>query len=61
MKSYEKANSYFAKMLSYALATSQNIEELIAYDKIGMCWYYQGKIGKAKFFHNRMKDGELES
>ncbi len=36
------------------------MQELDAYDSIGMQYYYMGNIDKAIFYHNRMMRGELE-
>ena len=32
----------------------------MVYDKIGMCYYYLGDILKAKFFHEKSMDGDVE-
>ena len=47
-------------MLAFSLITENHQKELQAYDLIGLSWYYQGKLEKAQFFHERSLKGEIE-
>ena len=40
---------------------NDNMNELEAYDSIGMQYYYLRNIDKAMYYHNRMMNGILES
>jgi hypothetical protein len=47
-------------MLNIAWFLNNVDMELKAYDWIGIQYYYLGNLEKAKFYHNKMIDGEYE-
>ena len=61
MISKEEIALRFAKkylLLSWATHSIKN--EMLAYDMIGLLYYYSGDIYKAKYYHNRMVSNILE-
>lgn len=56
----ELALMYLKKMLRLAWAIGDHDRELLAYDLLGIQFYYLGEIDKASYFHQRMVNGELE-
>jgi len=48
-------------MLQCAWVCKSRRSELLAYDLIGMQWYYLGEADKARFYHDKMMYGEAET
>jgi len=61
LKYHKTALVYFTKFLYVAWEIDSPKDELLAYDYIGIQYYYMGKLEKAEFFHNRMVGGKLEA
>jgi hypothetical protein len=51
---------YFVKLLQTAWFCNSNRYELLAYDLIGVQYYYLGELEKAKYYHEKMMSGETE-
>ena len=60
VKNYRMATFYNVKMLQTAWLCQSKRYELLAYDKIGVEYYYQGDVKKASFYHERMMSGKVE-
>lgn len=60
LQNFKKSKSNFIKSLQMAWFVSSKKYELAIYDQLGMIAYYEGDIEKAKYYHNRMIDCELE-
>lgn len=60
LKQYSLALTYFSKMLQCSWKLNDKDHEILAYDLIGMQFYYMGDLEKSKYYHQRMVDGELE-
>lgn len=60
LQQYKLALSYFAKMLQCSWKIKDNDHEILAYDLIGMQYYYMGELEKSKLYHQKMVEGELE-
>lgn len=60
LQNFKKSKSNFIKSLQMAWFVSSQKYELAIYDQLGMIAYYEGDIDKAKYYHNRMIDCELE-
>ena len=60
LQNLRKAKSCFIKALEMAWFVSSKKYELIAYDLLGLIAFYDGAIEKAKYYHNRMLNCELE-
>ena len=60
LKKHKTALIYFTKFLYMAYYMESSKYELIAYDLIGIQYYYLGKLQLAEHYHNRMVTGELE-
>ena len=54
------ALKHFLRMLYMAWFLENEQFEFLAYDEIGLCFYYLNDIEKANFYHLRMLDGEKE-
>jgi len=48
------------QILVFSWKLNDHQQETIAFDKIGMCYYYLGEIRKAKFFHDKSMNADLE-
>lgn len=48
-------------MLRIAWMIGDNNGELIAYDYIGICYYYQSDIEKANYYHQKFVNGDIET
>lgn len=59
-RNYEKAIVYLKKMLRLAWAIRDRQAELLAYDLLGIQFYYLGKIEDSQFYHDKMTNGALE-
>mmetsp|Transcript_10055 Transcript_10055/g.8576 ORF Transcript_10055/g.8576 Transcript_10055/m.8576 type:complete len:260 (-) Transcript_10055:57-836(-) len=57
---YKKAIAAFTKYLELAWYTRNHKHELIAYDFMGVNYFYIGDIDKATYYHNKMCKGKLE-
>ena len=54
-------NAVFSlKMLQMSWVCNQGRYELLAYDLIGLQYYYLGDLERAKQFHNKMAEGRIE-
>eukprot|EP01017_Pseudomicrothorax_dubius_P005315 TRINITY_DN11317_c0_g1_i1.p1 TRINITY_DN11317_c0_g1~~TRINITY_DN11317_c0_g1_i1.p1 ORF type:complete len:320 (+),score=78.84 TRINITY_DN11317_c0_g1_i1:62-961(+) len=51
---------YNVKLLQMAWMKNLREQELSAYDRIGIMFFYLGELEKANFFHQRMMDGIVE-
>jgi len=51
---------YLKKMLRLALAVGNKDKELVAYDLLGIQYYYLGNLEVASYFHQKMALGETE-
>lgn len=51
---------YFLRMLNMSWYLNNEAYEFLAYDEIGLCFYYLNEIEKAHFYHSRMLEGEKE-
>ena len=60
LKMHKTALIYFTKFLYMAWHIDSPKHELLAYDFIGLQYYYLGILDKAEHFHNRMVGGKLE-
>lgn len=60
LQSLRKAKSNFIKTLELSWFVSSKKYELLAYDLLGLIAFYEGSIEKAKYYHNRMINCELE-
>ena len=60
LQNLRKAKSSFIKALQMAWFVSSKKYELIAYDLLGLIAFYDGSIEKARYYHNRMLNCELE-
>ncbi len=58
---HEEALHSFKKQLQLAWATGDRKAELLAYDNIGLSYYYLGDCKRAEYYHDRMVGGKLES
>jgi hypothetical protein len=47
-------------MLELALSGGDCRRELLAYDYVGLSYFYCGLLDEANFFHNKMKFGDIE-
>lgn len=59
-QNFEKAKNNFYKMLHLALVIKSKNYEILAYDFIGLSYFYKNDIKKAIYFHTRMLKGQLE-
>ena len=50
----------YVRMLELAWFVESKEVELAAYDQIGMQYYYLGNVEKAKYFHEKMMQAEIE-
>lgn len=53
LQNHKKALIFLAKLLKLAWKLKDTEYELLAYDMIGLNYYYLGKIQEADYFHNR--------
>jgi len=60
LKKHKASLIYFTKFLYMAYYMESSKYELMAYDLIGIQYYYIGKLSLAEHYHNRMVTGELE-
>lgn len=60
MQDFDKAKNNFLKMLHLALILKSKNYEILAYDYLGIIYYYKSDMKKAIYFHNRMLKGQLE-
>ena len=60
LKQYSLALTYFSKMLQCSWKINDKDHEILAYDLIGMQYYYMGDLEKSKYYHQRMVNGEFE-
>ena len=51
---------YYIKLLQMSWVCNQERYELLAYDLIGLQYYYLGDLERAKQFHNKMAEGRIE-
>jgi len=56
----EPALYYYKKQLQLAYSLKDTMNELDAYDNMGLAYYYMGNVNKSIFYHNRMMSGKLE-
>jgi len=60
LHNYSIALTYHCKYLQYAWTYGSDKDELMAYDLMGMQYYYMGDLEKANYYHSRMSNGKLE-
>ena len=60
IENYKMAILYNFKLLQTAWLCNNVKYELLAYDNIGILYYYEGDIPKAKFYHEKMMSGAIE-
>lgn len=60
LKNYKQAIILLEKALTYAWANSFPEEEIQMYDIMGLCYFYEGEIEKADFYHSKWADGSIE-
>jgi len=51
---------YYIKLLQMSWVCNQGRYELLAYDLIGLQYYYLGDLERAQQFHNKMAEGRIE-
>ena len=56
----ELAIMYLKKLYRLALAMGDRDRELLAYDLLGLQYYYLGDLEVAAYFHQKMANGEIE-
>jgi len=54
------ALKHFLRMLDMAWFLNNEQYEFLAYDEIGLCFYYLNEIDKANFYHLKMLEGDRE-
>lgn len=60
IQNIDKSKNNFLKMLHLALILNNKNYEILAYDCLGIIYYYKCDIKKAVYFHTRMLRGTLE-
>ena len=55
------ALKHFLRMLNFSWFLDNDQYEFLAYDEIGLSFYYLNELEKANFYHLRMLDGEKEA
>ena len=60
MQNVDKSKNSFMKMLHLSLILKCPKYEILAYDYLGLIYYYKCDIKKAIYFHTRMIKGQLE-
>lgn len=60
LKKYSLAKHYFIRVLQLAWLVGDKQNELLAYDSIGLQYYYLGDVDQARNFHFKMMKGEYE-
>lgn len=53
LKKYDYSKKFLKKALEYVWYENKNDAEVTIYDKLGMIFYLEGDIQKAKEFHER--------
>ena len=61
MKKYALAKHYFIRVLQLSWLVGDKQNELLAYDSIGLQYYYLGDVEQEQYFHFKMMKGEYES
>ena len=61
MKKYSLAKHYFGRVLQFSWLVGDKQNELLAYDSIGLQYYYLGNVEHAQYFHFKMMRGEYET
>ena len=61
LKKYNLAKHYFIKVLQLSWLVKDKQNELLAYDSIGLQFYYSGDVEQAQYFHFKMMKGEYET
>ncbi len=60
LEDYRSALMAFKTQLKIGWISNKRSIELIAYDNIGMAYYYLGDLEGAQYYHKRMADGVVE-
>ena len=60
IQNYKKATFYFVKMLQTAWLLKDTRKELLAYDMIGLQYYYLGEMEHANYYHQKLMNGAVE-
>ena len=60
IQNYKMAVFYFVKTLQTAWLLEDRRKELLAYDSIGLQYYYMGEVENANFYHEKMLNGNVE-
>lgn len=61
LKNYSTAKHYFIRVLQLSWLLKDKQNELLAYDSIGLQYYYLGDLEHAEYFHFKMMKGEYEA
>lgn len=61
LKNFPLALKYYLKMLELALYNNSKAKELLAYDLIGIQYFYIGDLNLANFFHKKLLEGDIEA
>lgn len=59
-KEFDMAKNYFLKFLVMSWYLNNKYQEVIAYDYLGVIYYYQGNLKTSEILHNRMSIGKTE-
>lgn len=60
MRSFECACRCYKKLLEIAWDTNDAEAEVIAFEGLGICYYYTGELKKSNYYVDRMMRGKLE-
>jgi tetratricopeptide (TPR) repeat protein len=57
---FDEAIVIFKKNLQYAWSSKNHEAELLIYDYLGECYYSQGNMKEAQYYHTRYIQSEIE-
>lgn len=57
LKNYDNALKYYVKVLQIAWITNNKKQEILAYDLVGVIYFYKGDIDTANYYHTKMTQG----
>lgn len=60
IQNHKMAIFYYVKMLQTAWVLNSRRKELVAYDSLGLQYYYMGELENAHFYHEKMMVGNIE-
>ena len=58
LKMYKMSIRYFGKFLACAWYNNNVDSELLAYDYLGVGYFYEGDLDKAQYYHQKMIYGK---